>query len=287
MRRGLGCQEVACPGLGMQAGGVAVAHLAWQVTACSSTCAPSARTATCPGVGARTASARTGCVARCWRMCGNSPCVTGSWSSNGTRPGPVKPARTAATWARCSRPKRTWDRAFRYPPAEEKRAADPRRGRKAGAAASRKGSAATVGAHVRLRGRLNGHPPLAGHPAGGPGPRRRAAGAGRLGPRAEDRGRRRRSGPSANPSPPLASGSPPRRRCPPLTAPIATAHAPGPHGKLGAQGVRGGAPGLERLRGPAPCSGCRRAKRDRPIPPLWRPRRGDVLRPCSAPLGLL
>ena len=44
---------------------------------------------------------------------------------------------------------RKWARTFRYPTAEEKRAAEARRGRKAGAAASREGSLETVGANVR------------------------------------------------------------------------------------------------------------------------------------------
>jgi hypothetical protein len=41
-----------------------------------------------------------------------------------------------------------WQRVFRHPSAEAKRAAEARRGRKAGAAATREGSPATVGAHV-------------------------------------------------------------------------------------------------------------------------------------------
>ena len=44
---------------------------------------------------------------------------------------------------------RKWQRVFRYPTAEEKRAAEASRGRKAGAAASREGSPETVGANVR------------------------------------------------------------------------------------------------------------------------------------------
>ena len=47
--------------------------------------------------------------------------------------------------------KRKWDRTFRYPSADEKRAAEPSRRRKAGAAASREGSPETVGANVRPR----------------------------------------------------------------------------------------------------------------------------------------
>jgi len=45
--------------------------------------------------------------------------------------------------------KRKWDRTFRYPTSAEKRAAETSRGRKAGAAASRKGSPETVGTNVR------------------------------------------------------------------------------------------------------------------------------------------
>jgi transposase len=45
--------------------------------------------------------------------------------------------------------KRKWNRTFRYPTAEEKRAAEPSRRRKAGAAASREGSPETVGANAR------------------------------------------------------------------------------------------------------------------------------------------
>ena len=44
---------------------------------------------------------------------------------------------------------RKWGRVFRYPTAEERRAAEASRGRKAGAAASREGSPETVGANVR------------------------------------------------------------------------------------------------------------------------------------------
>ena len=62
----------------------------------SSTCAPTGRHAACPGPGGRTASAPIGCAARCWRMFGTWPCVLASSWWNGTLPGPVKPARTAA-----------------------------------------------------------------------------------------------------------------------------------------------------------------------------------------------
>ena len=44
---------------------------------------------------------------------------------------------------------RKWQRVFRYPTAEERRAAEASRGRKAGAVASREGSPETVGANVR------------------------------------------------------------------------------------------------------------------------------------------
>ena len=70
----------------------------------SSTCAHTARNGACRGADAQATSARTGCEARSWPMCATSPPAKGSGSSTGTLPGPVRPARTAATWARGSRP---------------------------------------------------------------------------------------------------------------------------------------------------------------------------------------
>ena len=127
--------------------------------------------------------------ARCGHMCATSSPAQGSWWWHGTLPGAVQPARTAATWARGSRPvgtatraacragtvagrldanivaalQRKWERTFRYRAAEENRAAEASRRRKAGPVA---------GANVRLTpdapaARLG--PASKGRPSGGAG----------------------------------------------------------------------------------------------------------------------